>query len=140
MNRILVDLNVVLDVLFDRQPHARAAESLWRAVEAGRIEALLPAHGLTTAYYLAARHRNAAFARRIVQDLMALFGVATVDEGVIRRALALEWPDFEDAVCAAAAEGSGCEAIVTRDPEDFRGSPIDVMDPGTAVARLDQVD
>lgn len=140
MRRVLVDVNVVLDVLFDRQPHARAAGSLWKAVEAGRIEALLPAHGLTTAYYLAARHGGAAFARRVTQDLVAVFGVAPVDGKVIRRALALEWPDFEDAVCTAAAEASGCDAIVTRDPTDFRGSPVDVLEPALALVRLDETD
>ena len=117
MKRVLVDLNVVLDVLFDRYPHGHAAVSLWKAVEAGRIEALLPAHGLTTIYYLAARRRDAAFARRVTQDLVAVFGVAPVDRKVVLRALALGWSDFEDAVCAAAAEEAGCDAIVTRDPD-----------------------
>ena len=42
--------------------------------------------------------------------------MAAVGEDVMRHALVLAWPDFEDAVCAAAAEAGGCDAIVTRDP------------------------
>lgn len=52
-----------------------------------------------------------------MERLVGVFGVAAVDDNVVRRALALAWPDFEDAVCAAAAEASACDAPVTRDPD-----------------------
>jgi hypothetical protein len=51
-----------------------------------------------------------------------------------RRALALGWPDFEDAVCAAAAEAAGCQAIVTRDLDGFPASPLPVVDPAGALS------
>jgi hypothetical protein len=50
------------------------------------------------------------------------------------RALGLGWPDFEDAVCAAAAEASGCQAIVTRDPDGFPDSPVPVVDAAGALS------
>jgi hypothetical protein len=59
-----------------------------------------------------------------------------VDEQVLRRALALSWPDFEDAVCVASAVVAGCDAIATRDPAGFRDAPLPVLDPGAAVAWL----
>lgn len=134
MRRILVDLDVVLDVLLERTPHAAAAAALWRAVERHEVEALLPAHGFTTVFYLAGRHRDASFAHRVVSELATVFGVAPVDASVIRRALDLGWPDFEDAVCAAAAEAATCDAIVSRDRQDFIGSPLEVIEPAEAVA------
>lgn len=136
MKRLLLDLNVVLDVLFERAPHAEAAAGVWAAVERRRAEGLLPAHGFTTIYYLAARHKDSAYARQVLEDLVAVFQVAPVDALVIRKALGLNWSDFEDAVCAAAAEASGCEAIVTRDPSGFPSSPVRVIDPATASAWL----
>ena len=53
--RILVDLNVVLDVLLDRAPRAEAAAAVWAAVEKGEAEGLLAAHSVTTLHYLATR-------------------------------------------------------------------------------------
>ena len=67
------------------------------------------------------------------QGMISVFGVAPIDDSVVRRALVLGWPDFEDAVCAAAAEASGCEAIVTRDPDGFPDSPVPVVDPAGAL-------
>jgi predicted nucleic acid-binding protein len=137
LRRILLDVNVVLDVLLDRRPHAEPAARLWVVAENRGVHALVPAHGFSTVFYLARRQRGAAFARRAVADLLSVFGVAPVDDVVLRRALALEWSDFEDAICAAAAEASRCTLHVSRDPSGFRGSPVPVVDPPTGLALVD---
>jgi predicted nucleic acid-binding protein len=136
VTRLLLDLNVVLDVLLERPSHAAAAAGVWTAVETGRVEGLLPAHGFTTVFYLTSRHESVDFARHVLEDLVSVFAVAPVDAAVIRKALSLGWSDFEEAVCAAAAEAAGCELIVTRDPTGFERSPVRVVDPGTALALL----
>jgi hypothetical protein len=132
---LLLDLNVILDVILDR-PGAGAAAALWGAIEAGQGRDVIPAHGITTIFYPIERARGGAFARKGVERLLSVFGVAPVNEAVIRRALAFAWPDFEDAVCAAAAEANGCEAIVTRDPSGFPGAPLPVVDPTAALSWL----
>jgi predicted nucleic acid-binding protein len=124
------------NLLLDRPPFARAARALWASAERKEIEAVVPAHGVTTVFYLAARQRDLAFARLVVSDLLAVPGVAAVDGAVLLRAQALGWPDFEDAVCAAAAEAAGCDTLVTRDPRGFPRSPVLVVDPRTAVSLL----
>ena len=133
MKPLLIDLNVILDVILERAPGVEPASALWAAIEEGRGRGLIPAHGLTTVFYLLESARGAAFARSGVERLISVFGVAPIDDSVVRRALVLGWPDFEDAVCAAAAEASGCEAIVTRDPDGFPDSPVPVVDPAGAL-------
>ncbi len=119
MKRLLLDLNVFLDVLLDRSPDADVAAALWAAIERGEGRGMVPAHGVTTIFYLLEKARGASFARQGVERLIHVFGVAPVNDAVVRRALALAWRDFEDAVCAAAAEASACDALVTRDPEGY---------------------
>jgi predicted nucleic acid-binding protein len=137
VKRLLADVNVVLDAVLERGPRSDAAAKLWMAAEKRRVEALVPAHGVTTLFHLLAREKGAPFARRIVGSVVATFGIAAVDRVVIGRALALAWPDFEDAVGAAAAEAAGCEAIVTRDPKGFPECSIPVLSPETAIALLE---
>lgn len=136
MKPLLLDLNIILDVILDRAPGAEAASALWAAIEKGQNRALIPAHGLTTVFYVLQKAHNAAFARNGVERLVSVFGVAAVDDTVIRRALALGWPDFEDAVCSAAAEIAGCEAIVTRDPDGYPNCTLPVIDAAAALAWL----
>jgi len=133
---LLLDLNVILDVILDRRPGADAAAALWAAIESGHGRGLIPAHGVTTIFYLLEKARGAAFARDGVERLISVFGVAPVNDTVVRRALVFGWPDFGDAVCAAAAEASGCEAIVTRDPDGYPNPPLPVIDPAAALSWL----
>ena len=134
MTRLLLDVDVVLDLLLDRQPFAEPAGQLWAHAERRRVEVFVPAYGVTTIFYVTARERDARFARRVVQEVLAVAAVAAVDDAVLRRALASPCPDFEDAVCLAAAEAAGCAMLVTRDPAGYRGASLPILDPGTAVA------
>ena len=136
MKRILLDVNVVLDVLLDRKPHASASEAVWAAVEAGIAEGLVSAHAITTIHYLARKDVGPARAREILSAILKVFRIAPIDALVIQEALQLPSPDFEDAVTAAAARRAGCDHIVTRDPRGFRGSPVRSLTPEMAIQVL----
>jgi predicted nucleic acid-binding protein len=136
VRRILLDVNLILDVLLDRQPHAEAASLVWEAVETGCAEGLLSAHAVTTIHYLNARATKAATARDTTTALLSVFSVAPVDQAVLGEATALGWSDFEDAVTAAAARAARCDALVTRNRADFRRSPVRVLTPEQAAAWL----
>ena len=133
-HRILLDLNVVLDVLLDRQPFAETSAALWASIEGGEAEGFIAAHAVTTLHYLAARGCNRAHADRCVTDVLSVFEVAPVDGAVLVAATALGWPDFEDAVVAAAAQAAGCTMIATRDPRGFKGAPCLAVAPLEALA------
>jgi predicted nucleic acid-binding protein len=137
MTRVLLDVNVILDVLLDRRPFADSASDVWRAVETGRAEGFLSAHAVTTIHYLNTKAVGKRMARDTTSALLSVFAVAEVDTGVVADALALDWADFEDAVTAAAARAAGCEALVTRNPRDFKGAPIRVVAPPEAVGWLE---
>lgn len=134
MKRILLDVNVVLDVLLDRAPFADTSSEVWAAVEQGEAEGLLSAHAVTTLHYLNAKAVGGRMARETTDALLSVFAVASVDDAVLNTALSLNWPDFEDAVTAAAAKRARCEALVTRNPADFKGSAVRVLTPSEAVA------
>ena len=136
MKRILFDVNVVLDVLLDRRPHAEASAAAWAAIEIGIAEGLLAAHAVTTIHYLVRKETSAAKARGIVSAILRVFGVATVDSAVIQEALQLSCSDFEDAVTAAAARLASCDYIVTRDPNGFHGSAVRSLTPEVVIPLL----
>ena len=139
MKRILFDINVVLDVLLDRQPYAEASAAAWAAVESGISEGMLAAHAVTTIHYLVRKEMGNIKAKRIISAILRVFGIAAVDGAVIQEALQLPFTDFEDAVTAAAARLAGCEYIVTRDPKAFRGSPVRSLTPEAVTPLLDQI-
>jgi predicted nucleic acid-binding protein len=136
MKRVLFDVNVVLDVLLDRKPHADASAAAWAAVETGTAEGFLAAHAVTTIHYLIRKERSTARTKGTLSAILRVFEIAAVDSAVIREALQLSCSDFEDAVTAAAARNAHCDYILTRDPNGFRGSPVRILTPEAAAPIL----
>ena len=134
--RILIDLNVILDVVQARVPHHRISAAVLAAAEQGFVEGWIAAHSVTTLYYLYARSRSQATARATLTMVLEFLRVAPVDEAVIRKALALPYQDFEDAVQMAAALAIGATCIVSRNVKDFRHGPLPVYTPADCLPLL----
>jgi|SRR5437867_6963920 len=100
---------------------------------------MVPARGVTTIFYVLEKARGPTFARDGPERLIRVFNVAPVDDDVVRRALAFASTDSEDAVCAAATEASGCDALVTRDPDEYPNAPLPVINPAAAFSWLSTV-
>ena len=124
---ILIDLNVILDVVQARAPNEAASARVLEAVVCGDTPAMIPTHALTTIHYLVSRDRQTA--DRTIDWLLRYFEIGDVRRDQLMRARVLGWPDFEDAVVAAAAESAGCATIVTRNVRDFTASPVPACTP-----------
>lgn len=127
--KVLFDTNVVLDVVLSRPPFHETAAQLVAQVELGKLAGALGATTLTTIYYLTAKVSGKAQARATVKSLVALFEIAPVDRDVLTRAADGPLADFEDAVLHEAGVALGVDAIVTRDPQGFRGGSLPIFSP-----------
>jgi len=134
--RVLIDLNVILDVLQRREPHFAASSQVLACAETGRIEAYVAAHSLTTLFYLIAKDRSADRARVILSDLLRFLTVAGIEQQTIRAALELPYPDFEDALQMVAALEVGAEYLVTREAGGYKAGPLPVLQPIELLALL----
>jgi len=121
VTRVLLDTNVVLDFLLDRAPFADAAAALWQANEDGRIEAYVSVITPVNVFYIARKLKGAATARQLVESLLAVCRVCGPDRDMLLTALALPIKDFEDAVQVVSAQAESLDALVTRDPNDYKG-------------------
>jgi hypothetical protein len=129
--RLLLDINVILDVAFLR-PGEPASSRVIASCGRGH-EAWLAWHSLATLTYLIERQHSAAFAREFVRGLLGWAQVAVTQHADAVQALDWPMPDYEDALQAAAAAACGAQAIITRNVRDFKGSPIPAMTPETFI-------
>jgi predicted nucleic acid-binding protein len=134
--KLLLDINVLLDVLLDREPWSAAASALLSEIESRAAEGFVAAHTLPTVYYVVARTADRKLAAAAVGDLLRILDVAPVTRMELQEALTYAIPDFEDAVQAAAARAIGADYLVTRNEKDFRDSPVPLADPPTVLALL----
>lgn len=134
--KLLVDINVLLDVLLDRDPWSDAAARLLSAIESGSATGFVAAHTLPTVYYVVAQSQDRNTAAAAMGDLLRILEVAPLEKTDYQEALALPISDFEDAIQAAAALKIGADYLVTRNEKDFRGTSVPVADPATVLALL----
>ncbi len=135
--KILIDVNVVLDVLLARKPWAADSALLLDAAERGTITAYVAGHTITTAYYIVVRNSSPRKAATAVSDLLRILKVVPVESADFAQALVLGMNDFEDAVQAAAAAKVGADFVATRSERDYKRSPIKARSPSELRAMLD---
>ncbi|OKH32733.1 DNA-binding protein [[Phormidium ambiguum] IAM M-71] len=127
--RILIDTNVVLDFLQERQPFVENAARIFERIDTGEIEGFIAATTITNIYYIVRRATGAVVAQNAIIQVMTDLNICAVDRDVIEQAIALNFRDFEDAVQYVCGVVHCVDAIVTRDKSGFIGAEIPVVLP-----------
>lgn len=94
--KLLIDTNVVLDVVLDREPWVEDATVLLDAIASGRAEGHIAGHTVTTVYYIVERARSRSVAATAVNDLLQLLNVVPLGRADFQRALGFGLRDYED--------------------------------------------
>ena len=135
--RLLVDINVALDVILEREPWVTEAALLFAAIHGGMAQGYLAGHTIPTIHYIVRENRkDRRVADAAVAKLLRIFTVVAAENQELLQALALEFSDFEDAVQAACAAKISADWIVTRNVKDFRKSPVTGKPPGAVLAAI----
>jgi len=134
--RVMVDINVILDVLENRNGWMRDAAKTCAVCGSGRVTGFVPTHAVTTIYYIVRKRGGKALADKAIDWLLALFKVAGCGAEAFRFARSVGMDDFEDATVAACAKGESCDYIVTRDTAHFRKSPVPTLTPSAFAAKF----
>ena len=127
---ILVDIDVLIDVALDRQPHSEPTSELLDLIERGVETASITWHSVSNLYYIVNPTRVDIVTREFIRE------VADTDTESIRYATRLPMADFEDAMQVAAARTCNAQLIVTRNIRDYQQSPIPAVTPQQTLQQL----
>jgi len=136
--KVLVDVNVLLDVFLNRSPWVGDSGKVWTANYERKIQGHVAATAVTNVFYIADRHSGHAIAMNCIRRTLSNFKVLSVNRAVLSRALALPGDDYEDNVLIRCAVVAGLDAIVTRDAADFAAAPLPILSPLQLIERLAQ--
>jgi predicted nucleic acid-binding protein len=127
--KILIDANIALDVLLERQPFYISGVRVL-GLSKGGIELFISASTVTDIYYITCQElKNKDAALALLKNLLTSVDVAAVTNSEIYRAIDLNWSDLEDAVQYAAGETLAVDYLVTRNISDFTASAYPVVTP-----------
>lgn len=136
MIRALLDTNVILDALFDRQPWSADSKALWQAHLNHQFAAHVTATSLTDIFYIGRRHAGRDKAWLAIQACLDQLYVIAVGFNELQIAATLGDGDFEDNLQMACATTAHLDVIVTRDPSGFSTSSVPVLSPQEMLATL----
>lgn len=136
MARWLVDSDVLLDVVLEREAHVGPSRRVLDLLREGAGEAFVAWHTVSNLYYNARKGSDATSARAYIASLLDFVEIAPTTTDDLHQALTLPMADFEDAMQVAAARACDARFIVTRNVRDFAQSPIPSITPADGVAEL----
>lgn len=133
----MIDTNVILDCLLDRQPFADDAQEILEQCARGKHEGCILASTVTDIFYIAEKYMDDIHELYLLMDdlleelLLIALSRRDLMLAVDRREL-----DFEDCVLSVCAESAGCDVIVTRNLKDFKNSNVIAVLPKTFIKKF----
>lgn len=134
--KVLVDTNLFLDVLFEREGLVNDSQTVLDWCEEHPGDVWIAWHTLANLYYIGAKTVGKVEAISYLDAILEVFKICPTDNRSAKIARSLSLPDFEDAMQAAAALAAGTDLIITRNKRDFRGSPVKAMTPSEFLRRI----
>jgi len=134
MHKLFVDINIILDIALTREPHLKSSQKILSCIERKNATGYISAISCTTIYYLIQKETTPKRALSYTQDLLKLLSVVEVNKKTLERGFELETKDFEDSIQIACAETCHADYIVTRNPTDYKNSPVPAISPAEYLA------
>lgn len=128
--RMLVDTNIVLDYLLEREPYAESAKKIVVACKQKKVIGCIAAHTVSNMFFILRKTYSVEDRRIILKDICKLFDVEGIDRLKIIQALDnSDFKDFEDCLQMQCAKSFRADYILTRNLADYRDSEIACISP-----------
>lgn len=134
--KILIDANILLDVLQNREPHVQDSSVIWKLCETEKVKGYVSALTFANLVYIMRKELDPKKIEETLQALSLIFEFADFSASDLLRAAELYWGDFEDAVQSVTAERIHADYIITRNVREFTKSKVVAFTPSELIARI----
>ncbi len=138
MTKVLIDSDIILDFLFDRQPFSESSGKILALCDQRAIDGYITPVIFSNVYYLLRKNANHDLVVEKLNSLISILDILIIDEEVIRNALSSGFADLEDAIQNYSAVKSGnIDVILTRNLRDYRKSDLMIKTPDDFLRAFD---
>ncbi len=130
VNKILIDTNVLIDYLLEREPFFDDAKGVILSCADGKIKGCIAAHSIPNMFFILRKDFNAKERREVLLNLCKIFDIEGIDKAKLISGLTNEdFTDFEDCLQMECAKSYGADYIVTRNVADYSVSEVKAIEP-----------
>lgn len=134
--KLLIDANILLDVLQNREPFVEASSVVWKLCETEKAEGYVSALTFANLVYVMRKQLDPERIAEVLKQLSLIFSFTEFTPADLTRAAEWQWDDFEDAVQSVTAERVHADYIITRNVRDFAKSKVMAFMPSELLARI----
>ena len=134
--KVLIDTNIILDVLCKRPDFYEDSAKVFKLCEVKRISGVISALSVPNIMYILRKELDAEKTKEILDNLSLIFSIADLKADDLKKAAAMEFKDFEDAVQSACAARIKANYIITRNIRDFTMSKVAAIKPTELLERI----
>ena len=136
--KVLIDTNIILDLLCNRDGFAEDAARLFKLCETKQIEGYVSALSIPNIVYIMRKELDGERINKIIQTLSSILIIADLKGSDMLKAAALPMNDFEDALQSVCAARVKADYIVTRNMKDFANSKVIAIKPSELLERISE--
>jgi len=138
--KILLDTNIVLDLLLEREPFYNSSKEIFLLAEEKKLKAYLSASSITTIHYLVSKALKKQEADSVIAMLLEIFSISPLDKNILLEAITNNGVDFEDSVIYSSAFKRNIDYIITRDKQGFKNSKVKILEPNNFLALYKEIE
>ena len=136
--KVLIDTNIIMDVLADREGFAEPASQLFKLCEVGKVQGVVYALSIANIAYIMRKELDRSQIEEVISKLGSIFTLADMKADDLKKAAALPMDDFEDALQSVCASRMKADFIVTRNLKDFKNSKVMAIEPSELIERISE--
>ena len=134
--KVLIDTNIILDVLCKRPDFYKDSAKVFKLCEVKRISGVISALSIPNIMYILRKELDSEKTKEILDNLSLIFSIADLKADDLKKAAAMEFKDFEDALQSACAARIKANYIITRNIRDFTMSKVAAIKPTELLERV----
>ncbi len=134
--KLLIDANILLDVLQNREPFVGASSVIWKLCETEKAVGYAAVLTFANLVYVMRKQLDLGKISEVLRQLSLIFSLVELTPVDLAHAAELQWDDFEDAVQSVTAEKVCADYIITRNIRDFAKSKVTAVTPSELLARI----
>lgn len=134
--RVLIDTNIIMDVLANREGFSEPASQLFKLCEVGQVQGIIYALSIANIAYIMRKELDREQIKDVIAKLDAIFTIADMKGDDFKKAAELPMDDFEDALQSVCATRLKADFIVTRNLKDFKNSKVMAIKPNELLERM----
>lgn len=127
--RALIDTNIILDVLCQREHFFENSSMVFKLCEMKKLDGVISALSIPNLVYIMRKELDHDAIKIVLQKLSLIFKIEDLKAADLLKAAVMDFKDYEDALQSVCAERTNADFIISRNVKDFQNSSVKAVTP-----------